>query len=170
MAVRSPHADRRRRSSLYATFGGKRDLHLAALQRYVEQRSEPAFQRLAEDERGLPAIADFFAELVAARCTGEFARWGCLVANAHTAGGNADTQVSTILDRHHQQLCDALTDALTTAEALDQLAPGAAPRPTAEVLALVAYGVNLRSRNGADAHALSRTVQTALDSLKPSCR
>src|SRR4051812_46673143 len=48
------------RSSLYATFGGKQDLYRAALGRYVEQRSHPAFQRLADDPRGLPAIADFF--------------------------------------------------------------------------------------------------------------
>lgn len=158
------------RSSLYATFGGKRDLYLSALQRYMEQRSEPAFRRLAADERGLPAIADFFTELVAVRCTGEFARWGCMVANAHAAGQNADAQVRALLDRHHQRLCAALTDALTTAESLGQLAPGAAPRSTAEVLALLAYGVNLRSRNGADAHALNRTVRTALESLESSRR
>lgn len=158
------------RSSLYATFGGKRDLYLSALRRYMEQRSEPAFQRLASDERGLPAIADFFTELVAVRCTGEFARWGCMVANAHAAGQNADAQVRALLDQHHQRLCDALTEALTTAESLGQLAPGVAPHSTAEVLALLAYGVNLRSRNGADAHALDRTVQTALESLKSSRR
>ena len=156
------------RSSLYATFGGKRDLYLAALQRYVEQRSEPAFQRLAADERGLPAIADFFTELVAVRCTGEFARWGCMVANAHAAGQDADARVHALLDRHHERLCDALADALTTAESLGQLAPDAAPRPTAEVLALLAYGVNLRSRNGADPHSLNRTVQIALESLTSS--
>ncbi|MFC5185483.1 TetR/AcrR family transcriptional regulator [Actinomadura harenae] len=163
------------RSSLYATFGGKHDLYLAALQRYVEQRSEPTFQRLAEDERGLLAIADFFSELVTARCTGPFARWGCMVANAHAAtqnltAQNADTQVRAILDRHHQQLCQALTQALTTARSLGQLAPGTTPRSTAEVLALLAYGINLRSRNGADAHALNQTMQTALNALTPSRR
>jgi AcrR family transcriptional regulator len=158
------------RSSLYATFGGKRDLYLAALRRYVQQRSEPAFQRLAADERGLPAIADFFTELVTARCTGEFARWGCMAANAHAAGQYADAQVRDLLDRHHRRLCDALADALTTAESLGRLAPGTEPRPTAEVLALLAYGVNLRSRNGADPHSLNRTVRLALESLTPSHR
>ncbi|WP_026411367.1 TetR/AcrR family transcriptional regulator [Actinomadura oligospora] len=168
------------RSSLYATFGGKHDLYLAALQRYVEQRSEPTFQRLAKDERGLPAIADFFSELVTARCTGQFARWGCMVANAHaatqsltaqnTAGQDADTRVRAVLDRHHEQLCQALTQALTTARSLGQLAPGTTPRSAAEVLALLAYGVNLRSRNGADAHTLNQTMKTALDALMPPRR
>lgn len=49
------------RSSLYATFGGKQELYLAALHRYMEQRSQPMFRRLAEDGRGLPAISEFFS-------------------------------------------------------------------------------------------------------------
>lgn len=58
------------RSSLYATFGGKQELYLAALRRYLEQGSRPMFRRLAEDERGLPAISEFFDGLIKARCSG----------------------------------------------------------------------------------------------------
>ncbi|MGW4956404.1 TetR/AcrR family transcriptional regulator [Nonomuraea sp. NPDC004186] len=58
------------RSSLYATFGGKQRLHVAALRRYLERRSRPVFDALAADGRGLPAITGFFEQLVAARCTG----------------------------------------------------------------------------------------------------
>jgi TetR/AcrR family transcriptional repressor of nem operon len=43
---------------LYATFGGKRAAHLAALQRYVDQRSRPVLNASASDDRGLPAIAE----------------------------------------------------------------------------------------------------------------
>ena len=78
------------RSSLYATFGGKQDLYLAALRRYIDSRSQPTFHRLADDDRGLPAIADFFAGLIEARCSGEYARWGCMVANAHSGAENND--------------------------------------------------------------------------------
>lgn len=61
------------RSSLYGTFGGKDELYAAALRRYVEGRSRPMFDRLAADERGLPAVADFFRRLIDVRCDGEFA-------------------------------------------------------------------------------------------------
>ncbi|MDX3227141.1 TetR/AcrR family transcriptional regulator [Streptomyces sp. ME19-01-6] len=153
------------RSSLYATFGGKQELYRAALRRYVEQWSQPAFRSLAEDGRGLPAIAEFFSGLIAARCSGEYARWGCMVANAHAGAENTDPDVRTLLDRHHQQLRDAMHTALTTAGAQGQLAPGTDPGAAADVLALLAYGVNLRSRAGADAQALDATVATALDAL-----
>ncbi|MEU6098313.1 TetR/AcrR family transcriptional regulator [Streptomyces sp. NPDC047079] len=153
------------RSSLYATFGGKRELYLAALRRYLEQRSRPMFHRLAEDERGLPAIAEFFDGLIKARCSGEYARWGCMVSNAHAGAENGDPDVSAILDQHHQQLRSAMYAALVTAEAEGQLVAGADPGAAADLLALLAYGVNLRSRAGADAKALHRTVNTALESI-----
>ncbi|WP_432063539.1 TetR/AcrR family transcriptional regulator [Streptomyces sp. S1] len=150
------------RSSLYSTFGDKQALYRAALRRYLEHRSQPVLRRLAEDARGLPAVTEFFTGLIAARCSGEYARWGCMVSNAHAGTENGDPEVRALLDQHHQQLRDALHAALTTAGKRGQLAPGVDPASSADLLALLAYGVNLRSRAGADADALTETVRTAL--------
>ncbi|WP_316744461.1 TetR/AcrR family transcriptional regulator [Streptomyces sp. MK7] len=162
------------RSSLYATFGGKQELYLAALRRYVEHRSRPAFRLLAQDDRddrGLPAVADFFAGLIEARCTGEYARWGCMVANAHAGAEQGSPDVRAVLDRHHQELRDAMRAALVMAETDGRLAPGTDPETWAELLALLAYGVNLRSRAGADPRSLHRTVTAALEPIAhPSAR
>jgi TetR/AcrR family transcriptional repressor of nem operon len=153
------------RSSLYSTFGGKQDLYRAALRRYIESRSEPAFRRLAEDERGLPAVAEFFAELIEARCSGEYARWGCMVANAHAGAENSDPETRSVLDQHHHHLRDAVHTALMTAADRGQLGPAVDLAAMADLLALLAYGVNLRSRAGADAQTLSRTVTAVLTSI-----
>jgi AcrR family transcriptional regulator len=153
------------RSSLYGTFGSKQELYLAALRRYLERRSQPMFRRLAEDGRGLPAVSEFFAGLIEARCSGEYARWGCMVSNAHAGSENSDPEVRAVLDQHHQELRDAMYAALVTAEAQGQLSDGADPGASADLLALLAYGVNLRSRAGADATMLRRTVTAALDSI-----
>ncbi|MEV7027767.1 TetR/AcrR family transcriptional regulator [Kitasatospora sp. NPDC093558] len=153
------------RSSLYATFGGKRELYLAALRRYREQRSLPMINRLAEDGRGLPAIAEFFTRLIASRCSGEYARWGCMVANAHAGTENADPDVLEILELHHGQLREAMHAALLAAQEAGRLAPGVDPEASAELLVLLAYGVNLRSRAGADATSLGSTVTATLATL-----
>ncbi|MEV5593918.1 TetR/AcrR family transcriptional regulator [Streptomyces sp. NPDC052496] len=150
------------RSSLYATFGGKQDLYLAALRRYVEQWSRPAFARLAADPRGLPAVTEFFDELIRLRCSGPYARWGCLVANAHTGPASAEPDVRQLLEEHHALLAGALRAVLRTAAELGQLVPGTDPDAGAELLALLAYGVNLRSRTGADPEVLKATVTAAL--------
>ncbi|MFI7618190.1 TetR/AcrR family transcriptional regulator [Nonomuraea terrae] len=150
------------RSSLYATYGGKQDLYVKALRRYVERRSEPMFRTLTDDGRGLPAVAAFFDALIEARCTGDYARWGCMAANAHAEP--ADPQVRDLLDRHHGMLRAALRAALETAG--DHLRPGLDLDATAESLTLLAYGVNVRSRAGAEAAALRRGVTAALDALR----
>jgi AcrR family transcriptional regulator len=153
------------RSSLYATFGCKQELYLTALHRYLEQWSQPMFRRLAEDERGLPAVSAFFDGLIEARCSGEYARWGCMVSNAHAGAENSDPEVRAVLDQHHRELRDAMYAALVTADRQGQLSPGVDPGACADLLALLAYGDNLRSRAGADAATLRKTVTAALDSM-----
>ncbi|GGS97874.1 TetR family transcriptional regulator [Streptomyces tanashiensis] len=151
------------RSSLYATYGGKHELYRAALERYVQDRSRLGL--LEEDDRGLPAITDFFTGLIETRCTGEFAGWGCMISNAHAGTENADPAVRAILDRQHQRLRTALHTALLSAQWQRQLAEDADPDSAADVLALLAHGVNLRSRAGADAQQLHRTVAAAITAV-----
>jgi hypothetical protein len=55
--------------------------------------------------------------------------------------------------------------ALRTARERRQLGPDADLAAAAELLALLAYGVNLRSRAGAEPSGLRGTVSTALASL-----
>jgi len=158
------------RSSLYATFGGKRELYLAALRRYLHLRAEPALRRLARDDRGLPAIREFFTGLIEVRCTGAYAGWGCMIVNAHTGGEREDPAVQALLDQHHRHLRDALHAALDTARRRGQLADDTSADAAADVLALLAYGINLRSRAGEDAAALQHTVVAALAPLEPPAR
>ncbi|MEV4341395.1 TetR/AcrR family transcriptional regulator [Streptomyces sp. NPDC049590] len=153
------------RSSLYSTYGGKQELYRAALNRYVEERSRPALGRLEEDDRGLPAVTDFFTTLIETRCTGEYARWGCMVSNAHAGTENGDPEVQALLDRQHQRLRNALLTALRAAQRRRQLAEGVDPGSAADILALLAHGVNLRSRAGADPQQLQATAAAAITAV-----
>ncbi|MEU4608668.1 TetR/AcrR family transcriptional regulator [Kribbella sp. NPDC023972] len=153
------------RSSLYNAFGGKDELYLAAVRRYLDQRSRPMFDRLATDGRGLPGVAAFFDRLLRLRCTGEFAGWGCLVSNA-----NADSPpeaVRALLTEHHAVLRDAFASALKVADGKNQLRRGVDVEGAAEMLTLLAYAVNLRSRSGASRAQLKAAVTAALTALAP---
>jgi hypothetical protein len=99
--------------------------------------------RLAVDQRGLPAIADFFDRLLRLRCTGEFAGWGCLVSNAHVE--HPPVAIQAILTEHHAALRDAFTSTLKVAQSKKQLRAGVEIDGVAELLTLLAYAVNLRS-------------------------
>ncbi|MFL6110654.1 MAG: TetR/AcrR family transcriptional regulator [Catenulispora sp.] len=154
------------RSSLYNAFGGKDDLYIAALHRYVDRYSRPALERLSGDGRGLDALREFFDGLIDTRCHGEYARWGCMVANAHAgAGAESQPDVAGILLDHHRRLVTSLRSALTAAGERGQLRADADPDACANHLALVAYGVNIRSRSGALADELRRGTEAALASI-----
>lgn len=158
------------RSSLYSTFGGKDALFLAALHRYLDEQVDPMFDRLSTGEAGLGDIGYFFDRLITTRCRGPRARWGCLATNLQTTAGGLSPDVTTVLSEHQQKLLHALTSALDTAHTLGQLRGELAIPAAAEHLALLAQGINLRSRAGADPRALRRAAESALASLRaPGC-
>ncbi|MET9461245.1 hypothetical protein ABZY05_40415 [Streptomyces canus] len=131
--------------------------------KYIEQRSRPAFSRLAGDDRGLPAVHDFFAALIEARCSGAYARWGW-VSNAHAGGENSDTDIRAVVDRHHGS-CGRRCARHSSPPRPRLSSNGTDPGAAADLLALLAHGVNPRSRAGADAGDLTRTVSGAFDAL-----
>lgn len=153
------------RSSLYATYGDKQALFRASLRRYLRRRARPALRQLIEDGRGVPAVRDFFTRLIQARCSGEFAGWGCMIANTHVGAENGDPEIRAMLDEHYHQLREALHTALESARRHGQLSTDTPTEATADTLALLAYGVNLRSRAGAPADTLHRAVAAALAPL-----
>lgn len=154
------------RSSLYATFGSKDGLYAAALGRYIEQHSAPAFAHLSSTESGLTAIEEFFGGLIDIRCSGPVAGWGCMVTNAYAGPECAAPGIRGLLEEHHTALESAMRSALTSAADLGQLQPSTDLDAAAAVLATLAYGVNLRSRAGADAQSLADTVTAALAPLR----
>lgn len=154
------------RSSLYATFGGKNDLFLTAVRRYLAEYVDSMFGELATGSGGLADLAAFFDRLITARCTGRRARWGCLATNLHTFAGSAVGDVAPVLAEHQQRLRDAVSAALITARDLGQLRDDLTVPAVAEQLALLAQGINVRSRAGADPRHLRRAAEAALIALR----
>lgn len=154
------------RSSLYATFGSKQDLCLAAIQRYLAEQAAPVFGALQADRRGLPAIADFFGGLITARCVGPRARWGCLITNLLADAQGLENAIADVLVEHNDRLVSALSAALRAAADREQLRADVDLHGAAEQLALLAHGVNLRSRTGADEATLRSAVAAALNALR----
>jgi AcrR family transcriptional regulator len=154
------------RSSLYATFGSKQELFVDALHHYLAEHAGPAFTALATGRQGLTTIAAFFGGLITARCLGPRARWGCLATNLHSGGQAGYPVVRDVLTEHHQRLRDAFRTALDSADRLGQLRPDLDLDATTGHLVLVAQGVNLRSRAGADAATLRGAVAAALNALR----
>ncbi|HZX06741.1 TetR family transcriptional regulator C-terminal domain-containing protein, partial [Kribbella sp.] len=144
-------------------FGGKDALYAAAARRYLEHRSRPMFDELAADGRGLVAVRSFFDKLLRLRLSGEYAGWGCMMANANTE--SPPDAVRAVLSEHHAVLRDSLAAALNVAQGNGELRTGTDVAGAAELLTLLAYAINLRSRSGATRAQLKAAVTTALSAL-----
>ncbi len=68
------------RGSLYDTFGGKRDLHIAAVERFCELEVPHMFADLDGPGPVKPAIRSLFAEIAEKATHGEDLR-GCMISN-----------------------------------------------------------------------------------------
>ncbi|MFJ2212636.1 TetR/AcrR family transcriptional regulator [Streptomyces sp. NPDC101062] len=134
------------RASLYGTFGSKRDLYLAALDRFVSGGSGPTpADILASRASALDAIRDLLesgAEPTVPR--------GCFAINATVEHGGADPEITRRLEGNRDRLETALYGALLRAQADGELAPGVDPRAAATMLTTLNNGLKVLARAGAD--------------------
>ena len=108
-------------SSLYATFGGKRDIYMAALTEYRRTEVAEMEQRLAAPGPLRQALADIFARLIE-RLMADPARRGSFTVNAANELGGQDEEVTNQLRQHFDEVGALLAERLATAQAVGEIA------------------------------------------------
>ncbi|MBN6050942.1 helix-turn-helix transcriptional regulator [Nonomuraea sp. RK-328] len=150
------------RASLYATFGGKHELYMKALERYLERQSPSPVELLSQPGPALPAVRRLVESYALQSSTKEGGR-GCMIVNAAAELLPRDDEVRRFVDRNWEGLETALTSALIRARAQGELAAGKDPRTLARFLIVVLQGMRLMGKGSPDparmrdaaAHALS---------------
>jgi TetR/AcrR family transcriptional repressor of nem operon len=97
------------RGSLYGTFGDKKQLFMAALEKYQDQNVamiREVLERPGQTAR--QAVANLL-EVAVQRCTGAGAERGCLAAKAAMEFAPHDADVAAWLKRFHRRNVDSLT-------------------------------------------------------------
>ena len=150
--------------SLYGAFGGKRELFLAALDRYMDQISSDAIQRIAAPVSGMEGIRSYFANLVDAIVEGRRMR-GCLLTNSLIELGTRDPEVARKVSLNLTRLETAFAGALTRAVAAGEIGskPGAGAAP---FLVCAVQGLNVMANAKPGRQVLEQIVSTALGSLQ----
>lgn len=136
------------RSSLYATFGSKQDLWLAALQRYRHAETA-ALRALLEDGDG---ASDGILDRVIGLLDGVLialahpATSACLVVNAACERGGIDTATTEQVAAQVEELRDLLRGALYLARATGEISEDADVDGLAALLATVLQGARVTGR------------------------
>ncbi|POM26189.1 HTH-type transcriptional repressor ComR [Actinomadura rubteroloni] len=149
------------RASLYATFGGKRDLYLAALQRYQE-RSD-AVEALARPGAALPAIRGVLDAYVTADLASSR---GCMIVNAAIETAPRDPAAARRVAASWDGLETALAAALVRARAQGEIPAGSDPRSLARFLLVVLQGLRVVGRADPDPRRLWDAVEHAMAAIQ----
>nr|ARM20287.1 TetR-family transcriptional regulator [Streptomyces sp. 211726] len=137
------------RASLYGTFGSKRGLYLAALDRFLSGGAGPSpADILASRASALDAVRDLLETSAAAPEPDR--PQGCFAVNATVEHGDSDPEIARRLEGNRSRLETALYGALLRAHAEGELAPGVDPRSAATMLASLNSGLKVLSCAGAD--------------------
>lgn len=135
------------RPSLYAAFGDKKALYLAAIAGLTD-RVEASFDRLAAAQLPLRAMVErMLVYAVDLYFTGETGAGGCLIIGTATAEAAADAEVRAAL-AHFLAMEDRRIEALLVA------AGSPAPAAHARIIASVLQALSIRARAGESRDAL----------------
>jgi TetR/AcrR family transcriptional regulator, transcriptional repressor for nem operon len=149
--------------SLYAAFGGKRELFLVALDRYMDQISSDAIRRISAPASGMEGIRSYFSNLVDAIVEGRRAR-GCFLTNSLIELGQSDPEVSGKIATNLARLDAAFASALTRASAAGEIAPEPGAK-SAGFLVCVVQGLNVLANTKPSRIFLENIVSSALKAL-----
>jgi TetR/AcrR family transcriptional regulator, transcriptional repressor for nem operon len=149
------------RASIYATFGGKRELYLKALDRYGELVDPDLLAGLSQPGPALPAVRAL-VERYAREAAGDGGRRGCFVVNTAVELAPHDPLVARRVQANWDFLETALTSALMRAQAQGELAEGKDPRALGRFLLVLMQGLRVMGKAATEPERLRDAAAQAL--------
>ncbi|WP_030924037.1 TetR/AcrR family transcriptional regulator [Streptosporangium amethystogenes] len=151
------------RASLYATFGGKRELYLKAYDRYLENGID-FVGLLSQPGPVLPAVRAL-VERYAEEAARDELRRGCLVVNTAVELAPHDQTLARRVEASWDFVEATLTSALARARAQGELAAERNPRALARFLLTLMQGMRVIGKGSNDPARLRDTAEQALSVL-----
>ncbi|TYB59204.1 helix-turn-helix transcriptional regulator [Nonomuraea sp. PA05] len=151
------------RASIYATFGGKRELYLKALERYLEQGD--VIERLSQPGPALPAVQAFLDSYVAEILADDLRR-GCMVVNTAVEFASRDAIVLAKVVTSWAELETALAGTLIRARAQGEIPASKDPQALARFLLVLLQGLRVLGRADPDPRRLRDAVEQAMTTVQ----
>jgi TetR/AcrR family transcriptional repressor of nem operon len=148
------------RGSLYATFGDKRRLFLAAVDRYMQRMAAPMFEALADDDPRR-AIGRMFDTIIDRTRDRRLPR-GCLITNTaidcRRLGGQINAKTAQVMKLQEA----AIHTVVRRAQAAGRLGPTEDGRALAQFFLAVAQGLNVVNKAGGETAVLKDIARVAM--------
>jgi TetR/AcrR family transcriptional repressor of nem operon len=153
------------RGSMYDTFGDKRALFLAALDRFEESRVSRADEILDNSASATEGIKNLFESTIEGLVSYE-PRRGCLLANTAVELAPHDEEVAERISRYVERTEEAFERTLVRGQARGEIPADKDPKALARFLVSTLHGVRVLAKTGVDRTVLDDAVRTALEVLR----
>lgn len=146
--------------SLYAAFGNKQQLFLAAMRRYAGDPDalERQFQHAPTARQAVSQMLRSAAVLY----TGHSTPPGCLLASAAATGSPEAAEVRAAVAAERQRIHDVIQRRISADITAGRLEPGAKPDVLANLVIAVTQGMSVLARDGASRETLLAVAEAAL--------
>lgn len=152
------------RYALYGHFGGKRELFLAALENYFDERRVVFFSVLSDPTGGpmdaIRQVAEYSIEKMTERGA------GCMVLNVAVELGRQHPEIAECADKYLNEMRAAMERALVLARDHGELNPAIDPKVGAALLIAVMMGGGAMARNGASRDELVALFEANLVGMR----
>lgn len=150
------------RSSLYATFGDKHGLFLAALDRYATEGRQALRDLCACRTSPLGALRAHLERTASAPPHGGLPPLGCLLTNAAAEVASRDPETARRACAARLGMTEAFERLIREAQACGEVDPAREPVALARFLTGAVYGLHGLQKAGASAEALADMVETTI--------
>lgn len=153
------------RQSLYAAFGDKRRLYVAALERYQQESVAGHLRRLRSGTSPLAGVEALMIGLIPTDDAER--RLGCMGVGSVSEFGAAAADLVELRARSGAVLFEALRERLDAAKAAGEIDRSLDVGLTARFLQTTMQGIQLAARAGGDLASLRDLARFAVERLKP---
>jgi TetR/AcrR family transcriptional repressor of nem operon len=152
------------RASIYATYGDKKQLFLAALSDYVNATVAFMIGRLEGAENPADEVRSLMRDIAEWSCQAE-GKHGCFLANSATELGSSDPEIQAFIAKSYTRLEDGYCRALERAQENGQLARDKNPRALARFFLSTIQGMRVIGKARPDQDTMRDIAESALTCL-----
>jgi TetR/AcrR family transcriptional regulator, transcriptional repressor for nem operon len=152
------------KSSLYATFGDKRSLFLAAFKAYQQERLKHLSAILNNDQPIRQSIETFFYQMVDNNRDASHG-CGCMTANEAVELAPHDQDVRQIVSEDFRAVEDLFTQAIALGQKNGSITSRQEPRVLARFLVVSLQGLHVMVRAQADRTLLNESIEVIMAAL-----
>ncbi|MVU82848.1 TetR family transcriptional regulator [Nocardia sp. ET3-3] len=152
------------KASIYATFGGKRELYLKSLERYLESTDPVIMAELSQPGPVMPAVRALVERFIREASSPD-SYLGCMVVNSAVEMARRDEAVARLVESSWAHLETTLNSALLRARSQGELSMESDPRALARFLLVFFQGIRVLERTPDSAARLRDAAKIAVSAL-----